>query len=402
MKTERITERPEIAAALIKKGGLVAVPTETVYGLAADGLDAEAVEKIYELKGRPSVKPLSLMIPLAEAMWEYAAEVPEDAKRLAGRFWPGPLTIVLRAKELVPDIVRAGGETVAFRCPDHPLTLALLAACGVPLAAPSANPSGAKSPVSADEVLSYFDGQIDAVIDGGVCAVGKESTLIDMSRRPYRILRRGALGEDEIADALLDSVTVIGITGGSGSGKTSALRVLEELGGAVIDADRVYHELLKTDQKLLAEIEKRFPGTVRLEGLDRKALAEVVFNSREALEDLNRITHGPVVGEIRNRLRRIAMSGCKLAAIDAIALFGSGLDGLCAETVAVLAPKEQRIGRIMRRDGISRSQAEMRIDAQNPDDYFVSHCSRVLRNDADEASFRQGCREYFLEVSEHG
>ena len=126
METKIITENIEDAAALIRAGGLVAVPTETVYGLAGNGLDEQAVQQIYEVKGRPAVKPLSLMVPDESAMERYCEAVPEAAYALARRFWPGPLTIVLRAKGEIPPIVLAGGETVGLRCPDHPLTLSLL------------------------------------------------------------------------------------------------------------------------------------------------------------------------------------------------------------------------------------------------------------------------------------
>ena len=160
------------AAEIIAAGGLVAVPTETVYGLAGDGLNVEAVERIYEVKGRPEVKPLSLMVPGPEAMERYCEDVPPQSKLLAEKFWPGPLTIILKSKPVVPEIVRAGGKTVGLRCPDHADTLALLRRCGVPLAAPSANPSGAPSPKTAGVVLGYFDGQIEGVIDGGECGMG--------------------------------------------------------------------------------------------------------------------------------------------------------------------------------------------------------------------------------------
>ena len=172
-----IGEAPEI----LKKGGLVAVPTETVYGLAANGLDASAVEKVYEVKGRPAVKPLSLMIPSPEAMDDYAHTVPHAAHVLAERFWPGPLTIVLPARENIPPIVLSGGKTVGLRCPDNDLTLAALKASGVPFAAPSANLSGGPSPKTAQEVLNVFDGRIDAVIDGGPCTLGRESTILEMT-----------------------------------------------------------------------------------------------------------------------------------------------------------------------------------------------------------------------------
>ena len=192
MNTKRITTEIAQAADAIRAGQLVAVPTETVYGLAGNGLDPAAVAQIYEIKGRPAVKPLSLMVHDASAMARYCADVPPAAYTLAEAFWPGPLTIVLRAQDCVPEIVRAGGQTVGLRCPDHPATLALIEAAQLPLAAPSANPSGAPSPKTADDVLAYFDGQIAAVIDGGPCGIGRESTLVDLSHTPYRILRSAA------------------------------------------------------------------------------------------------------------------------------------------------------------------------------------------------------------------
>ena len=199
METKHITENISDAAKIIREGGLVAVPTETVYGLAGSGLNETAVKEIYEVKGRPAVKPLSLMVPDESAMERYCDDVPKQAHQLARCFWPGPLTIVLKAKPEIPPIVLAGGTTVGLRCPDHPMTLALLRECSLPLAAPSANPSGEPSPKTAEQVFTYFDGRIDAVIDGGPCGIGRESTLIDMSCTPYKILREAALSEETIA-----------------------------------------------------------------------------------------------------------------------------------------------------------------------------------------------------------
>ena len=153
METKHITDHIEDAAQIIRAGGLVAVPTETVYGLAGNGLNEIAVKEIYEVKGRPEIKALSLMVPDESAMERYCEDVPDTAHTLARRFWPGPLTIVLRAKGEIPSIVLAGGKTVGLRCPDHPLTLKLLRKCALPLAAPSANPSGAESPKTAGQVL---------------------------------------------------------------------------------------------------------------------------------------------------------------------------------------------------------------------------------------------------------
>lgn len=398
MNTKRYISCTDELVGIMRGGGLVAVPTETVYGLAGNGLDEKAVAEIYEVKGRPEVKPLSLMVHDAASMERYCENVPPQAYTLAKKFWPGPLTIVMKAKPCVPEIVRAGGETVGLRCPDHPLTLELLEKSGVPFAAPSANPSGEPSPKNADSVLKYFDGKIDAVLDGGECGIGCESTLIDLSRTPYRILRQGALPADEIADAFVDSMKIIGITGGTGCGKTTALNELERRGALLIDCDAVYHRMLETDRPMLDEIEKYFPGAVIDGKLDRKALGAVVFNDEEALRDLNIITHRHINLEIRRILREHAMNGGTLAAIDAIELFSSGLAKRCTATIGVIADREVRIDRIMRRDGISREYAMMRVNAQRPNEYFIQKCSHVLENNGSQEEFIEKCRKTFEEV----
>ena len=398
MNTKRYISCTDELVGIMRGGGLVAVPTETVYGLAGNGLDEKAVAEIYEVKGRPEVKPLSLMVHDAASMERYCENVPPQAYTLAKKFWPGPLTIVMKAKPCVPEIVRAGGETVGLRCPDHPLTLELLEKSGVPFAAPSANPSGEPSPKNADSVLKYFDGKIDAVLVGGECGIGCESTLIDLSRTPYRILRLGALPADEIADAFVDSMKIIGITGGTGCGKTTALNELERRGALLIDCDAVYHRMLETDRPMLNEIEKYFPGAVIDGKLDRKALGAVVFTDEEALRDLNIITHRHINLEIRRILREHAMNGGTLAAIDAIELFSSGLAKRCTATIGVIADREVRIDRIMRRDGISREYAMMRVNAQRPNEYFIQKCSHVLENNGSQEEFIEKCRKTFEEV----
>lgn len=398
MQTKLIKENISEAAEIIKRGGLVAVPTETVYGLAGNGLDENAVHEIYEVKGRPAVKPLSLMVPDRGAMKGYCEDVPEQAEYLAERFWPGPLTIVLKAKELVPEIVRAGGTTVGLRCPDHPLTLEALRLAKLPFAAPSANPSGAESPKDAAKVMEYFSGRIDAVIDGGPCGIGRESTLIDMSARPYRILRQGALAADDIADALVDNMKIIGITGGTGCGKTTALETLKDFGALVIDCDALYHELLESSAELINEIDKYFPGAVTDGVLDRKALGAVVFTDEEALRDLNIITHRYIHLELRRRLREWAMQGGTLAAVDAIELFSSGIAKRCCATVGVIADREVRLRRIQQRDGISLEYAMMRVNAQRPNEYFEERCDYILQNNGTREEFSNCCLNLFLEV----
>ena len=203
MKTVVIKDNDlSYAVDVLLSGGLVGVPTETVYGLAGNGLDASAVARIYEVKGRPEVKPLSLLVPGLEVAETVCAGIPESARLLADAFWPGPLTIVLPKRRIVPDIVTAGGDTIGVRCPDHPLTLELLRMAGLPAAAPSANFSDMPSPKCAEDVLEYFDGRIECIIDGGRCTLGIESTIISLVTEPYTILRQGALSGECIKQVL--------------------------------------------------------------------------------------------------------------------------------------------------------------------------------------------------------
>ena len=186
------------AAALLARGELVALPTETVYGLAADATQAQAVHANYEAKGRPDTKPLNVLVDGMAMVEQVCKEIPLDAYRLAEAFWPGPLTMILKGSGTLPDIVPAGGVTQGVRCPDHPATLAVLRALGRPLACPSANLSGHPSPKSADDVLTQLSGRIGAVLDGGACSVGVESTILDLTVTPHRILRQGGLSRGDI------------------------------------------------------------------------------------------------------------------------------------------------------------------------------------------------------------
>lgn len=184
---------------------------------------------------------------------------------------------------------------------------------------------------------------------------------------------------------------IIGITGGTGSGKSTLLKLIARQGGMILDCDAIYHELLGTDISLLERIQNRFPGTVAGGSLDRKKLGAVVFADEAALQDLNAITHAAVKAEVLRRLE----SKPSLAAIDAIGLFEGGLAELCDLTVAVTAPLENRIRRIMDRDGISEAYARSRIAAQHPDDWFRGRCTAILENNGTQEEFAAKCIAFF-------
>ena len=228
MNTQLLEPRDlDRAAEIIRSGGLVGIPTETVYGLGADGLNPVAVRSIFQAKGRPQDNPLILHI--ADATWLewYCEDIPETAWRLAKRFWPGPLTMILKCKRrtpedleelkrgpvcsathfgprVVPDVVTAGLDTVGMRCPAHSICRAVIKAAGRPIAAPSGNLSGRPSPTTARHMLDDMDGRVDAILDGGDCQVGVESTIVDLTCTPPRLLRPGGVPLEELWDVLDD------------------------------------------------------------------------------------------------------------------------------------------------------------------------------------------------------
>jgi L-threonylcarbamoyladenylate synthase len=196
------------AAAVIRAGGLVAFPTETVYGLGANALDAVAVRRIFSAKGRPASDPLIAHVAAVEDVAQVAAALPQVAHELAQRFWPGPLTLVLPRHVRVPSEVTAGGSTVAVRVPNHPVALALLAAAGLPIVAPSANLFSRPSPTTAAHVLEDLQGRVDLVLDGGATTVGVESTVVDLTVDPPAVLRPGGLALETLR-AVLPHLTYI-------------------------------------------------------------------------------------------------------------------------------------------------------------------------------------------------
>ena len=185
------------AAQIIKNGELVAFPTETVYGLGADGFNEAACRRLYEVKGRPNDKPLSLMVANRE-MIDDIAEVSPIAEELIKAFLPGPLTLILNKKSAVPNFVTAGSQTVGIRMPDNQIALALIKAADCPIAAPSANPSEAPAPTTAQAVLKYFDSKIPLILDGGACDIGFSSTIVDLTADTPAILRCGVINKSDI------------------------------------------------------------------------------------------------------------------------------------------------------------------------------------------------------------
>ena len=501
------------AAAILRQGGLLGIPTETVYGLGADALNETAVRHIFEAKGRPQDNPLILHVPGADWLERYCRDIPPVAYTLAERFWPGPLTMILPRRDIVPLRTTGGLDTVGVRCPDHPVTLAIIREAGIPVAAPSGNTSGRPSPTTAQHMLEDMDGKIDGIVDGGACSVGVESTIIDLTVTPPRLLRPGGLPlealEDVLGEVTVDKAVrqklsdgerakapgmkyrhyapkapvtvitgtpgasaayiaahlpaqggvicfdeyaslftghivhclgsaadvstqarhvfdalrtfdetdvteilaqcpddhglglavsnrlkkaagfqtveaprppVIGITGPTGAGKTSALRALEQLGGCVLDCDAIYHEMLSGDAALRNDIIAAFGNVFTPEGqLDRQKLGTVVFGDAAQLQRLNAIIYAHLIPELT---RRMALSPTPLIGIDAINLVESGLSALCDRTVAILAPAEDRLRRIMSRDGISREYAQLRVSAQKPDEFYRANCTDVLVNTA--------------------
>ena len=529
---KEIRDKGSAASKILREGGLVGLPTETVYGLGANGLDGAAVRRIFEAKGRPQDNPLILHVSGPQWLTRYCAQVPPLAYVLARKFWPGPLTMILKRDPCVPDETTAGLDTVAVRCPNHPVTLAIIREAGVPIAAPSANLSGRPSCTTAQDVLEDMDGKIQCLVDGGPCAVGVESTILDLTCTPPRLLRPGGVPVEQIErligpiaidkavngvldgeerprapgmkyrhyapkapvivvsgapeasaqeilrrvgpesgvicfeeylplfekqrvqslgpsqdkqtqaqrvfDALraFDSETVteiyaqcpdnqglglaignrlkkaagfhvieadrervvLGITGGTGAGKTSVLDVIREMGGVVVDCDAVYHEMLNGSEEMRNTINAVFPGVFDADGkLNRQKLGEEVFSRRERLARLNDIVYHFVVPEVERRLGK----DTGLYAIDAINLLESGISELCDKTIAVTAPTELRVRRIMARDGISEQYARMRITAQKPDEYYRTKCDCELTNAADTPeSFREEAREFIRRLME--
>ena len=196
-----INETALLAGEILRNGGIVAIPTETVYGLAANALSGEAVKKIFEAKGRPQDNPLIVHVTDISEVTPLVKSIPDEARRLAERFWPGPLTMIMPKSEKIPMVTSGGLDTVGIRMPSHKVARALISACGSPIAAPSANLSGSPSPTTAQHVLNDMHGRIPAIIDGGACGVGVESTVISFEGEDgIRLLRPGFISAEDLME----------------------------------------------------------------------------------------------------------------------------------------------------------------------------------------------------------
>ena len=492
-----------LAGEIIEGGGLVAFPTETVYGLGADALNEEAVKKIYIAKGRPSDNPLIVHIAEKEAIIPLVKEVTPVAKALIDKFFPAPLTIILPKSERIGSTVSGGLDTVAVRMPQNETARALIRAAGTPIAAPSANTSGLPSPTKAKHVIDDMNGKIDAIICGEDCDFGVESTVITLATEIPTILRPGAItkemlekviGKVEVAKAVLegmeqnevaaspgmkykhyapkarvllvnaskekyeafvnskkdafalcfeeDNITIpkitfgkesddcsqarelfdalrqldemgakkvyariphkngvgmavynrliraaafciidlekpfiIGLTGQTGAGKGYIGTYLRSLGFHVLDTDIYSRKICEKNSPYLTILAEQFGNDIIENGiLNRPLLADRAFSSPESTEKLNSILH-PAILELCKK------DSVFPSVLDAPLLFECRGNEMCYKSIAVLAPKEIRLNRIMKRDTITKEQALARMNAQNHEEFYKINSDFTVIND---------------------
>lgn len=502
----------QTAADILKSGGVVAIPTETVYGLAADAFNEDAVKYVYEAKGRPSNNPFIVHISSFEQIYLLAKEVPESAKKLAEKFWPGPLTIILPKKDEVPLATSGGLDTIAIRFPSHPVANKIIE-LSCPLAAPSANISGFPSPTAFEHVEADMTGRADAICDGGDCNVGVESTVISLATPVPILCRPGGvtleqlkevLGEVDVADSILkpmkegetapspgmmykhyspkaeltvvrgnfleflsfaqlsdadavmcfegeeeyfdNKITVtfgsendplsqaqrlffalreldekkaekvlvrspkkegvglavcnrlyraagfrfvnsfkrpiVGLTGPTGSGKGYVCDYLKKMGCYVVDTDLVAREITMKNSPHLVTLAAYFgEDIITAEGeLDRKLLASRAFKDKPSQELLNSLTHPEIIRISHERCIDALENGAAAAVIDAPLLFECGADKICDTVIAVIAPKDIRIERIMQRDSITKEQALQRMSVQHDDEFYTKKAQFTVRS----------------------
>ncbi len=506
MNTEILTTNEKdiaLAGEIIKNGGLVAFPTETVYGLGANALNDEAVKNIYKAKGRPSDNPLIVHIAEKEDIIPLVKEVTPQAKAVIDAFFPAPLTIILPKSDKVGSVVSGGLNTVAVRMPQNETARRLIKASGVPVAAPSANTSGLPSPTKAKYVTDDMKGKIDAIIDGGDCEFGVESTVLTLAGDIPTILRPGAVTKEmlekvlgrvdiaravtegmkqnetalspgmkykhyapkarviiinsskekyekfvnmqkdafalcfedddvaipkitfgkenddlsqakELFDALrradelgakkvyarlphkdgvglavynrliraaafnildLEKPFLIGLTGQTGAGKGYIGKRLADSGVNIIDADLYAKKITEKNSSVFSALQAEFGEDIIINGeLNRRLLAERAFCSSEKTQRLNEIMHPAIL--------KACIENAEFPAVfDAPLLFECGGEKHCTCVLAVTAPKDIRLQRIMKRDGITKAEAELRMNAQKSEEFYKEKADFTVIND---------------------
>ena len=527
LKLEITKENISLAARIINESGVVAMPTETVYGLAASALDEKAVKKVFEAKGRPQDNPLIVHISDMEMLFPLIREFPEKAKLCAEKFWPGPFTMVLPKTDVIPTNVSAGLDTVAVRMPSCEVARDFIRACKLPIAAPSANISGLPSPTTAEHVVRDMDGKIDAVLMAGDCEVGVESTVVTFATNPPKLLRPGgvtaeqlreilpnleidkavlesaeagkpvaspgmkykhyspscdvtmligsseeyikyvnshneanlcALCFEEDADSLncpyicygkindgksqaaelfealrllddkgykkcyahapnlsgvglavynrliraaafkvieLKSKVIVGLTGPTGSGKTTLCDVARGQGFEIINADLVVREVYKKDIAINTLCDA-FGKDILTDGqIDRKKLSALAFKDSKSTELLNKTVLPIICDEIK---RIIDKSKSNYILLDAPTLFESGLDEICSFVISVISDKDIRKSRIMARDDMSEDDANLRLSAAKSDEFFISRSTHIIFNNGSKKEFEIEANNVILNI----
>ena len=519
MKTLYLNEKEEnaiqTAAEILKNGGLVAIPTETVYGLAANALDGKAVAEIFIAKGRPQDNPLIVHVASLDEIPPLVEAVDSRLYDLAEKYWPGPLTVIMKKSSIIPDEVSAGLDTVAIRMPSHETARKIIEISGVPLAAPSANASGKPSPTKASHVIQDLDGKIDAVVDGGECSVGVESTVVTLATEPPTLLRPGGitpaqleavLGEIQISPAVFEklkegekaespgmkykhyapaaqvtiikgdfesfrkfvlaqketvcavcfegegkhfenyieygsendadsqahsifdalrevdktgcntafvrcpvssgvglavynrllrsaafrvidldfTIPVIGLTGQTGAGKSTVCTILKDKGCHIVDTDLLARKAVENPEVIERLCDKFGDDIISGGVLDRRELARRAFATPEGTKALNLITHPEITRLAVEEIHKAESEGAKAAIIDAALLFESPLTAVCDKTVCVAADEKIRLERIMKRDGISESDASLRMNAQPDEEYYKSKSDIIINNNGED------------------
>ena len=514
-------------ADIIKSGKLVAFPTETVYGLGANALDAEAVKKIFAVKNRPANNPLIVHISDASMLSDIISDAPDFVMPLLKSFWPGALTVIFKKADVIPDVVTAGGDTVAVRCPSHPIANALIKLSGVPIVAPSANLSTKPSPTEFEHVRFDLFGKVSGIIDGGSCDIGIESTVVmPNADGSLTVLRPGAITpkmleqkgykvsvdknvlepvknnakvaspgmlyrhyapkapmelvrgnnaknyiksklknyknpavlcfDDESGDfdalcieygtpsqpltlsrnlfsalrefdktdtdyifarvvepegvglgiynrmlraasfnvTFANKKTVLGVTGYSGSGKTTVCEYLSDRGFCHINTDKLVHERVYVNSEVLQNLTSLFgKDVVKDNTVDRKALGAIVFGDKTAYNSLVKMLTPFIVNAVKTEIENC---DSELVAVDAPQLFQYELESVCDKTLAVIS--DNALKNIIERDGIDKNTAKARLNSQKNNQFFIDNCDFVINNSGTKAELFDAANKFLKRI----